>query len=125
MVNVKRQFLEPMKINLRNITSPILVGAGLVLFSGCATRHSQAALEAQAKISKAQAQEIALAKAPGGTVKECEIEKEHGKLVWSFDIATPGANVITEVQVDALTGEIAAIEHETPAQQGKESQDED
>lgn len=117
--------LNAMKVNLHNIVASIVIAAGFAFFSGCATHHSQADLEAQAKISKAQAQEIALAKAPGGTVKECEIEKEHGKLVWSFDIATPGTSVITEVQVDALTGEIAAVEHETTAEQEKESQDKD
>ncbi len=77
---------------------------------GCAT--SQAKLESQAKISKADAQQIALAKVPGGTVKESELEKEKGKLVWSFDFTTPGTKEITEVLVDAMTGEVVGIEKE-------------
>jgi len=58
---------------------------------------------AEAKVSKETAQQTALAKAPGGTVKECEIEKEKGKLIWSFDITTPDTKDITEVNVDAIT----------------------
>jgi uncharacterized membrane protein YkoI len=47
-------------------------------------------------------------------LKEAEIEKEKGKLIWSFDLATPGTKDITEVTVDAITGEIASVETEKP-----------
>lgn len=73
--------------------------------AGCAT-------EKQAKVSKADAEKIALAQAPTGTIKEAELEKEHGKLIWSFDVAVPGAKDITEVNVDATTGELVSVEHE-------------
>ena len=59
-----------------------------VLVAGCASekgeREEQAALQAQAKVTKADAQQMALAKVPGGTVKEGELEKEKGRLIWSF-----------------------------------------
>jgi uncharacterized membrane protein YkoI len=80
-------------------------------------------LEAQAKITKAEAQKIALDKVPGGTIKECELEKEKGKLLWSFDIATPGTKDITEVQVDALTGAVIDVSKETVADQEKEKKE--
>ena|ERR1019366_1634346 len=80
-------------------------------------------LEAQAKITKAEAQKIALDKVPGGTIKEGDIEKEKGKLLWSFDIATPGTKDITEVQVDAMTGAIIDISKETVADQEKEKKE--
>jgi uncharacterized membrane protein YkoI len=83
-------------------------------------KATQAQLEAQAKISKAEAQRIALDKVPGGTIKEGELEKEKGKLIWSFDIATPGTKDITEVQVDATTGQVVDIAKETVAEQEKE-----
>ena len=83
----------------------------------------QAKLEAKAKVSRADAEKIALAKVPGGTVKECELEKEKGKLIWSFDIETPGSQDITEVQVDATTGKVIAVEKETPADQNKEKKE--
>jgi len=86
-------------------------------FPSCST---QARLKARAKVSEADAQKIALAKVPGGTIQESELEKEKGKLVWSFDIATAGSRDITEVLVDAVTGEIVAVEKESGAQEEKE-----
>jgi uncharacterized membrane protein YkoI len=83
-------------------------------------KATAAKLEAQAKISKAEAEKIALDKVPGGTIKEGDIEKEKGKVIWSFDIATPGTKDITEVQVDAMTGAIVDIARETVADQEKE-----
>ena len=80
-------------------------------------------LEARAKITKAEAQKIALDKVPGGTIKEGELEKEKGKLLWSFDIATPGTKDITEVQVDAMTGAVLDIAKETVADQEKEKKE--
>jgi uncharacterized membrane protein YkoI len=82
-----------------------------------------AKLEAQAKITKAEAQKIALDKVPGGTIKEGDIEKEKGKLLWSFDIATPGTKDITEVQVDAITGAVLDIAKESVADQEKEKKE--
>ena len=77
-------------------------------------------LEAKAKISKAEPKKTALAKVPGGKVKEGELEEENGKLIWSFDIATTGSKDITEVAVDAITGEVVSVTTETPADQAKE-----
>ena len=75
---------------------------------------------AKAKVSKSAATKIALAKVPGGKVKDSELEEEGGKLIWSFDIATKGNKDITEVQVDAMTGDVVAVHKETPAQQAEE-----
>jgi uncharacterized membrane protein YkoI len=85
-----------------------LITGGLV---GCASDKPEK-LQAQAKLSKDDAGKIALAKVANGTIKEAELEKEKGKLIWSFDIATPGTKDITEVNVDAITGEVMPIEHE-------------
>jgi len=86
-------------------------------------KATAAKLEAQAKITKAEAEKIALAKVPGGSIKEGEIEKEKGKVIWSFDIATPGTKDITEVQVDAMTGAIVDLAKETVADQEKEKKE--
>lgn len=86
--------------------------------AGCAT--SQATLSAQAKVSRSDAERTALAKVPGGTVKEGELEKEHGKLIWSFDIASAGTSSVTEVQVDAITGTVVSVEHESESAEAKE-----
>jgi uncharacterized membrane protein YkoI len=108
------------------ICSTLALGLLAVGLTGCCCTKgeqkepSQAKLEAQAKITKAEAQKIALDKVPGGTIKEGEIEKEKGKLIWSFDITTPGTKDITEVQVDAMTGAIVDIAKETVAEQEKD-----
>jgi uncharacterized membrane protein YkoI len=70
------------------------------------------------KITMAEARAIALKKAPG-KVKSAELEKEHGKLIYSFDIAT-SKKAITEVNVDAMNGKIVAVQQETPAQEAAE-----
>ena len=103
----------------------ICVGLALGLFTACESEKgerggNQAKLLAEAKISKADAERTALAQAPNGTIKESELEREKGKLIWSFDIATPGSGDITEVNVDALTGQIVNVEKETPKQQREE-----
>lgn len=74
----------------------------------------------KAKIEQAVAEKIALARVPGGEIKESELETEHGRLVWSFDIAQKTSPNITEVQVDANTGEVVAVEVETPNHEAKE-----
>jgi len=77
-------------------------------------------------IERAAAEKIALARVPGGTIKEGELETEHGRLVWSFDIAQKSSRDVIEVQVDANTGEVVATETETPEDQAKEdAEDED
>ena len=106
------------KIIIAGLLAAAIVAVGA---AGCASeKQEQAELQAQAKISKEQAQQTALAKAPGGTIKEGELEKEKGKLIWSFDIATPDSKDITEVNVDAITGDVVSVEKETPEQQKKE-----
>jgi uncharacterized membrane protein YkoI len=107
------------------ICSVIFLG----LVTGCMSEKQeragkQAKLQAEAKVSRADAEKTALAQAPGGTVKEAELEKEKGKLVWSFDIATPDSKDITEVTVDAISGEFVSVEKETPGKEAKEK-DED
>ena len=79
-----------------------------------AKHETPAQLKAEAKISEDAAKAIALAKVPGGTVKSSELEREKGKLLYSFDIATKGKSGIDEVQVDAITGAlIGGVVHES------------
>ena len=81
----------------------------------------EAALKKEAKISKTDAEKTALTKVPNGTIKSEEIEREHGKLIWSFDIAKPGTKDITEIQVNAISGKIIHTEIEKPKDQAKEA----
>ena len=75
-------------------------------------RNVPAALVAKAKVTEDSARAVALARVPNATVKEVELEEEHGSLVWSFDLAVPGKPGIQEVNVNALTGKIVSVEHE-------------
>lgn len=81
-------------------------------------------LQAQAKITRADAEKVALAKVPGGKVKEAELENEDGRLVWSIDCVTPDTRDITEVLVDAKTGAVVSIEKETPGAEAREKAEE-
>jgi uncharacterized membrane protein YkoI len=89
--------------------------------SAFADQATQANLAAEAKISEADARTTALAKVPGGAVSSSELEKEHGKLIWSFDIAKVGSKDVTEVQVDAKTGKIVSTRIETPDKERREA----
>ena len=86
-----------------------------------ASPTDEAALIKEAKVSKTDAEKTALIKVPNGTSKSEEIEREHGKLIWSFDIAKPGTKDITEIQVDAISGRIVRTEIEKPKDQAEEA----
>lgn len=106
-------------MKIKTIVCSAVVAA---LLAGCATEksESQAKLMAEAKVSKEAAQQTALAKVPNGTVKAAELEKEKGKLQWSFDVATPGTKDITEVNVDAMTGDVISVGKESAQSEAKE-----
>jgi uncharacterized membrane protein YkoI len=106
-------------LTILSIAASILVAASTTSVRA-ASKETQAQLQAEAKVTEAAAQKTALAKVPNGKIKSGELEREHGKLVWSFDISTPGSKNITEVRVDAKTGKIVAVEIETPKDQAKE-----
>jgi len=76
------------------------------------------------KITMEEARATALARVPGGKVRSAELEHEHGRLVYSFDISVPGHAGIEEVQVDANRGTIVSHVHETPSMERKEAQQE-
>ena len=109
-------------MNVANRMAVIVASLGLALAMPLANAGgaSHDALKAEAKVTEQDARTTALAKVPQGTVKSSALEKEHGRLVWSFDIAQPSTQDITEVQVDAKTGRVVSIEKETPAKEAKE-----
>ncbi|MDQ6912283.1 MAG: PepSY domain-containing protein [Verrucomicrobiota bacterium] len=110
-----------MKTKVSQLTLSIALVVVLGLSVAVAVEESQAALKAEAKITQEEATKTALAKVPDGKIKSAEIEREQGKLIWSFDIAMPKSTNITEVQVDAKTGKIVSTQVETPKDQAKEA----
>jgi len=102
---------------------PRIAWAALLLTfisAAMAQTSSQSEIKKEAKITKQQATATALARVPDGKIREAELEREGGKLVWSFDIARPGTKDITEIQVDAKTGEIVSQTTETPKHEASE-----
>lgn len=83
-------------------------------------RESKAStkLAKKAKITRAQARDVAL-REDNGTVESEELEKEKGKLVYSFDIRN-ATGTITEIWVDAKTGKVVHKSEENAAAEAKE-----
>ena len=86
--------------------------------------ESQAALQREAKISEETARATALKEVPNGTVKSSELEREKGKLIYSFDIIVPGKTGIDEVNVNAIDGSVVARSHEGAKAEKKEKAEE-
>lgn len=106
----------------------IIVGISAfgIVFAGSAVAaaaapSAQAMQKPEARITEVDARATALALVKNGMVQSSELEREHGRLVWSFDIASPGSKNINEVLVDANTGEVLSHKLETPAEQAKEA----
>lgn len=104
------------------IVPALLLGSVLLASPAFAGKHpSPAELLARAKVTEAQARDIALTKVPKGTVQSAELEVEHKVLIWSLDLTTPGTKDITEVAIDAKTGAVVSVDTESPADQAKEA----
>jgi len=59
------------------ITGILAAAIGVVGLTGCESeKQEQAEMQAQAKITKEQAQQTALAKAPGGTIRKASWKKK-------------------------------------------------
>jgi uncharacterized membrane protein YkoI len=119
----------------RHLLAATVVAVGS--FTVAASAHAQAAkpathamtthisgdakLKAEAKVKEAEAIAIARKEVPTGKIESGEIERENGKLIYSFDIKVPGKSGIEEVNVDAMTGGLVAHEHETPKAEKQEA----
>ena len=106
------------------LVSLVAASAGAQQAPAAKISKAEAALRATAKVGEDSARAIALKVVPGATVKSSEIEKEKGKLIWSFDLKVAGKKGIEEVNVDAMTGKVLGHEHESDAKEAKEAKDE-
>jgi hypothetical protein len=113
------------------------IGTALILFciggrvSAQATKTppnkataSPSALRKEAKITESEARKTALAQVPGGKVQSHELERENGKLIYSYDIKVAGKPGVEEVNVDAVTGQVVAHQHEDAKAEAKEKKSE-
>ena len=84
-------------------------------------KETQADLQKEAKISESDARATALKEVPNGTVKSVELEREKGKLVYSYDISVPGKSGVEEVNVSAIDGSVVNKLHESAKTEKKEA----
>ena len=111
---MKHRTLTSTPFGLAAVWSIVTVG-GLAAQQPAARAYNRevpAALLSQTKISEDSARTVALARVPVSAVKALELEREHGLLIWSFDLTVAGKPGIEEVEVDALTGKVVSVEHE-------------
>jgi Peptidase propeptide and YPEB domain len=93
---------------------------GLIAIAAWGTEQgsgSQSAMRKEAKVTMEEAQKAALAK-ESGKIKSKELEREKGRLIYSFDIKT--ADGLHEVNVDAMTGDVIEDTVESAAAEAKE-----
>lgn len=109
-------------MKVRMIIASALVLGTPVLMSAVAFARPVSE-DAHAKITIDEARDIALAKVPGQVQQE-ELEKEHGRWIYSFEIRPSGAKdrTIQEVNVAADDGTIVAVETE---EEGDDDDDDD
>ncbi|WP_352432511.1 PepSY domain-containing protein [Pyrinomonas sp.] len=96
------------------VLSFTLIAVALGAVHGAAQRRGHSAK----LISRQRAESIARKQASGQVLSR-ELEREHGKLVYSFDIRN-GQGTITEVLVDARTGRVISVKEESAQQEAQE-----
>src|SRR3954451_8864743 len=100
-----QQLMRPNNILLAAL---ILIGC---LSCGITGAQEEAHLEARAKIKRVQARKIALSRVPNGRPAGGHVEeREDGKLVWWFGITKADSKDRTDVEVDAMSGQIVSVE---------------
>lgn len=98
------------------IALSILAPAAIVLISAPAL-----ALPRHPPVSMQAARARALALVPNGTIRSAELEREHGRLIYSFDIEIPRRAGIEEIQISATDGRLVSRTHESPADEHREA----
>ena len=86
-------------------------------------RDVPAALAKDAKIAEDAACKIALSRVGNGKVVALELEREHGKLIYSIDVKVPDKDGVEEVEVNAIDGAVIAVDHESESDEAKEKAD--
>jgi len=74
-----------------------------------------------AKVSEADAAAAAQKRVPKGKIESVALEREKGKLIYSYDIKQAGKSGVEEVNVDANTGKVVANFHESAKTEKKEA----
>ena len=75
------------------------------------------------RVSELAARDEALrqVKAIGATITSGGLEVEDGCLLYTYDVKVPGRSGVEEVVIDAGTGKVLGIEHESAAKEAAEA----
>jgi 16S rRNA U1498 N3-methylase RsmE len=71
-------------------------------------------------VKKMQAEQIALSKIRGGTIRSAELQVANGSHFWAVFVAKPDKKNAKEVHIDAASGKILAVQTEKPGDQAEE-----
>jgi len=74
-----------------------------------------------AKITEAMAVATAEKRVKNGKVESAELERQKGRLIYSFDLKVPGRSGMEEVNVDANSGKVLKVFHESAKTEQKEA----
>ena len=107
---------------MKNLKIVLFTLAAALMMTSVFAAETQKQLQKEAKISLKKARSIALAKAPG-KIKSSELEREGGKLIYSFDIRN-SKGTITEVNVNAMDGTVVDVHEENAAKEAAEKKQE-
>ena len=106
----------------KTLITGIAFASLLALTPVYAAKETQADLQKEAKISMKKARSIALKKVAHGKISSAELERENGKLIYSFDIKT--SRGVTEVNVNAMDGKVVDVHEESAAKEAAEKKQE-
>jgi uncharacterized membrane protein YkoI len=77
-----------------------------LVMSGSLVQANPSESKSGTKITKNEAEHIALKEHTGARVTAARLEKIEGKPVWRVEVSGPKANYVIQVTVDALNGRI-------------------
>jgi uncharacterized membrane protein YkoI len=102
------------------LRSLVLIVAFAALADSCSVTSGQNDAKHSGRITKAEAERIALTKVPGGRIRSAELATARGQRFWSVYIAKPESKNAKEIRVDTATGQILAVQTERPEDQAEE-----
>jgi Co/Zn/Cd efflux system component len=71
-------------------------------------------------IKKREAEQIALSKIRGGTIRSAELQVANDSHFWAVFVTKPDKQNAKEVHIDATSGKILAVQTEKPEDQAEE-----
>ena len=108
-------------MNLKPFSRFICVAVALVITSAAPIfAADQSHAKHTGNITKRQAEQIALNKIRGGTLRSAKLQVANGSRFWAVYVLKHDAKNAEEVRVDATTGKILGVQTEKPEDQAEE-----